>query len=126
VATGRISATQILAKTGSRGLRSDNRLHRPASVNGVNTYSGPARLILVDGTRVPGTASLKLNPHGRTPGWGGTFRPDQTTAAPQDAANGLQIELPYEQVGQVTVTGTRRLLATQILMSLAGSGPAPF
>jgi hypothetical protein len=24
VATGRISATQILAKTGSRGLRSDN------------------------------------------------------------------------------------------------------
>ena len=45
---------------------------------------------------------------------------------PQDAANGLQIELPYEQVGQVTVTGTRRLLATQILMSLAGSGPAPF
>jgi len=52
--------------------------------------------------------------------------PDQTTAAPQDAANGLQIELPYEQVGQVTVTGTRRLLATQILMSLAGSGPAPF
>lgn len=95
-------------------------------MNCVNAYSGPARLILVDGTRVPGTASLKLNPHGRTPGWGGTFRPDQTTAAPQDAANGLQIELPYEQVGQVTVTGTRRLLATQILMSLAGSGPAPF
>ena len=102
------------------------RLHIPASVNCVNTYSGPARLILVDGTRVPGTASLKLNPHGRTPGWGGTFRPDQTTAATQDAANGLQIELPYEQVGEVTVTGTRRLLATQILMSLAGRGPAPF
>ena len=92
----------------------------------MNTYSGPARLILDDGTRVPGTASLKLNPPGRTPGWGGTFRPDQTTAASRDATNGLQIELPYDQVGEVTVTGTRRLLATQILLSLTGRGPAPF
>lgn len=78
----------------------------------MNAYSGPARLILADGTRVPGMASLKLNPHGRAPGWGGTFRPDQTTAATRDAASGLQIELPYEQIGDVTVTGTRRLLAS--------------
>jgi hypothetical protein len=34
--------------------------------------------------------------------------------------------LPYEQIGAVEVTGVRKLLATQILMSLAGSGPAPF
>jgi hypothetical protein len=101
-------------------------MHIPASVNTVNNYSGPARLILVDGTRVPGTASLKVNPHGRAPGWGGTFRPDQTTDATRDAANGLQIELPYDQIGEVTATGTRRLLATQILISLAGHGPAPF
>jgi hypothetical protein len=92
----------------------------------MSTYSGPARLILADGTRVPGTASLKMNQHGRPPGWGGTFRPDQTTVAIQEAASGLQIELPYEQLGEVTVTGTRRLLATQILMSLTGNGPAPF
>ena len=92
----------------------------------MSTYSGPARLILADGTRVPGTASLKTNQPGRPPGWGGTFRPDQTTVATQEAVGGLQIELPYEQVGEVTVTGTRRLLATQILMSLAGNGPAPF
>lgn len=92
----------------------------------MSTYSGPARLILADGTRVPGTASLKMNQYGSPPGWGGTFRPDQTTAATQAAGNGLQIELPYEQIGDVTVTGMRRILATQILMSLAGRGPAPF
>jgi hypothetical protein len=92
----------------------------------MSTYSGPARLILADGTRVTGTASLKMNQHGSPPGWGGTFRPDQTTAAAQAAADGLQIELPYEQIGDVAVTGTRSLLATQILMSLAGRGPAPF
>jgi hypothetical protein len=92
----------------------------------MSTYSGLARLILADGTRVPGTASLKMNRHGGPPGWGGTFRPDVTTAATQAAANGLQIELPYEEIGHVTVTGTRSLLATQILMSLTGHGQAPF
>ena len=92
----------------------------------MSTYSGPARLILADGTRVPGTASLKMNQHGGPPGWGGTFRPDEASVATRAAANGLQIELPYEQIGEVAVTGTRPLLATQILMSLAGSGPAPF
>ena len=92
----------------------------------MSTYSGPARLILADGTRVPGTASLKMHPHGGPPGWGGTFRPDVTTAATRAAAKGLQIELPYEQIGHVAVTSTRRLLATQILMSLTGHGPAPF
>jgi hypothetical protein len=92
----------------------------------MSTYSGPARLILSDGTRLTGTASLKMSQHGGTPGWGGTFRPDVTTADTGAAANDLQIELPYDQIGQVAVTGTRRLLATQILMSLAGRGPAPF
>jgi hypothetical protein len=92
----------------------------------VNTYSGPASLILTDGTRVPGMASLKMNRPGGPPGWGGTFRPNVTTAETQAATSDLQIELPYDQTGHVAVTGTRRLLATQILMSLAGSGPAPF
>ena len=92
----------------------------------MGTYSGLARLILADGTRVPGTASLKMNRHGGPPGWGGTFRPDATTAAIRAAADDLQIELPYEEIGHVAVTGTRRLLATQILMSLVGRGPAPF
>jgi hypothetical protein len=92
----------------------------------MNTYSGRAMLILADGTRVPGTASLKMNRHGGPPGWGGTFRPDVTTAGTRAAVSDVQIELPYEQIGHVAVTGTRRLLATQILMSLAGRGPAPF
>jgi hypothetical protein len=92
----------------------------------MGTYSGLARLILADGTRVPGTASLKMNRHGGPPGWGGTFRPDTATDATRAAANDLQIELPYEEIGQVAVTGTRTVLATQILMSLAGRGPAPF
>ena len=92
----------------------------------MSTYSGLARLILADGTRVPGTVSLKMNRHGGPPGWGGTFRPDETTDATLAATNDLQIELPYEEIGHVAVTGTRRLLATQILMSLTGHGPAPF
>jgi hypothetical protein len=92
----------------------------------MSTYSGLARLILADGTPVPGTASLKMNRHGGPPGWGGTFRPDVTTAATRAATNDLQIELPYDEIGRVRVTGTRGLLATQILMSLTGHGPAPF
>jgi hypothetical protein len=92
----------------------------------MSTYSGQARLILPDGTRVPGTVSLKMNRHGGPPGWGGTFRPDEATDATRAATKDLQIELPYEEIGRVTVTGTRSLLATQILMSLAGDGPAPF
>ena len=38
----------------------------------------------------------------------------------------LQLELPYEQIGAVAVTSVRKLLATQVLMSLVGRGPAPF
>lgn len=91
----------------------------------MSTYSGPARIILADGTRLPGTASLKMTRSGAPPGWGGTFRPDVVTAG-IGTADALQIELPYEQIGQVAVTGTRRVLATQILMSLVGRGPAPF
>jgi hypothetical protein len=101
------------------GIVTDDR------VNTMSTYSGPARLILADGTRVPGTASLKMTQYGGPPGWGGTFRPDETAAA-RAAVSDLQIELPYEQIGEVAVTGTRRLLANQMFMSLAGRGPAPY
>jgi hypothetical protein len=92
----------------------------------MTTYSGPARLILVDGTPVPGMASLSTNQRGDLNGWGGTFRPNQASAELRNASDGLQLELPYEQIGTVTVTNVRKLLATQLLMSLAGSGPAPF
>lgn len=92
----------------------------------MNTYSGLARLILADGTRVPGTASLKMNRHGGPPGWGGTFRPDVVTPATREAATGVRIELPYDEIAQVAVTGTRSLLANQILMSLTGQGQPPF
>jgi hypothetical protein len=97
-----------------------------SSVDRMGTYSGQARLILADGTRVPGTASLRMNRPGGPPGWGGTFRPDVTTAAAPAADSDLRIELPYEAIGHVAVTGTRRVLANQVLMSLAGLGPAPF
>ena len=90
------------------------------------TYSGPARLILVDGACISGMASLSTNQRGGLNGWGGTFRPDEITTDLRNAVEGLQLELPYDRVGTVVVTGMRKLLATQVLMSLAGRGPAPF
>jgi hypothetical protein len=92
----------------------------------MTTYSGPARLTLVDGTHVSGMASLSTNQRGGLDGWGGTFRPDQTSEELRNAGDGLSLELPYDQVGAVAVTGYRKLLATQMLVSLVGSGPAPF
>jgi len=92
----------------------------------MTAYSGPAILILVDGARVAGMASLGTNHRGDLNGWGGTFRPDQVSADLRNASDGLQLELPYDQIGAVSVTGIRRLLATQVLLSLAGRGPAPF
>ena len=90
------------------------------------TYSGPARLILVDGAGIAGMASLSTNQRGGLDGWGGTFRPDEITTELRNAGEGLQLELPYDRLGTVAVTGIRKLLATQVLMSLAGRGPAPF
>jgi hypothetical protein len=92
----------------------------------MTSYSGPARLILVDGTRVAGMASLSTNQRGDLHGWSGTFRPDQVSTEVRNASDGLQLELPYDQIGSVDVTGVRKLLATQVLMSLVGRGPAPF
>ena len=90
------------------------------------TYSGPARLILAGGACVTGMASLSTSYRGGSNGWGGSFRPDRTTSELQQAAEGLHLELPYDRVGPVAVTGTRKLLATQMLMSLEGGGTAPF
>lgn len=98
----------------------------PLRLIGMKTYSGPARLILADGTSVPGMASLGTNQRGGLNGWGGTFRPDQVSTDLRNAGEGLQLELPYEQIGAVAVTGVRKLLATQVLVSLVGHGPAPF
>ena len=92
----------------------------------MTAYSGPATLILVDGARVAGMASLGTNHRGDLNGWGGTFRPDQVSNEVREAGDGLQLELPYDQIGTVAVTGVRRLLATQVLLSLVGRGPAPF
>ncbi|WP_051808866.1 hypothetical protein [Actinoplanes subtropicus] len=90
------------------------------------TYSGPAKLILADGACISGMASLSTNQRGGIDGWSGTFRPDKITTDLRDAGEGLQLELPYDRAGTVAVTGMRKLLATQVLMSLAGRGPAPF
>jgi hypothetical protein len=90
------------------------------------TYSGPAKLILVDGACISGMASLSTNQRGGLNGWGGMFRPDEITPALRNAGEGVQLELPYDRVGTVAVTGMRKLLATQVLMSLAGRGDAPF
>ena len=92
----------------------------------MTTYSGPARLILTDGASITGMASLSTNQRGGIDSWGGTFRPDQTSADLGDEGAELQLELPYDQVGTVAVTGVRKLLATQVLIALTGSGPAPF
>jgi hypothetical protein len=92
----------------------------------MTTYSGPARLILADGAPITGMASLSTNQRGNLDSWGGTFRPDQTGADLGNEGDALQLELPYDRVGTVAVTGVRKLLATQVLISLTGSGPAPF
>src|SRR6266498_4736499 len=92
----------------------------------MTTYSGPATLILADGARVAGTASLGTNHRGDLKGWSGTFRPNEARSDAGNARDGLQIELPYEQIGAVAVTSVRKVLATQVLMSLVGRGPAPF
>jgi len=90
------------------------------------TYSGPARLILVDSACISGMASLSTNHRGGLNGWSGTFRPDEITTDLRNAGEGLQLELPDDRMGTVAVTGIRKLLATQVLMSLEGRGPAPF
>jgi hypothetical protein len=93
----------------------------------MTTYSGPARLTLADGTFVTGMASLNTNhQRGGLDSWGGTFRPDQTVEDLGDEGDGLQLELPYDQIGTVAVTRVRKLLATQVLITLTGRGPAPF
>ena len=92
----------------------------------MTTYSGPATLILADGERVAGMASLGTNHRGDLQGWSGTFRPDKTGTAVQNAGDGLHLELPHEEIGAVAVVRVRNVLATQILLSLVGSGPAPF
>ena len=90
------------------------------------TYSGPAKLILAGGACISGMAALTTNQRGGINGWGGTFRPDEITTELRNASEGLQLELPYDRVGTVAVTGMRKLLAPQVLMSLTGHGPTPF
>jgi hypothetical protein len=92
----------------------------------MTTYSGPARLILADGAFITGMASLSTNQRGGLDSWGGTFRPDQTSADLGNEGDELRLELPYDQIGTVAVTGVRKLLARQVLISLSGRGPAPF
>jgi len=92
----------------------------------MTTYSGPATLILADGARVAGMASLATNRRGDLNGWSGTFRPNEAGTDVRYASDGLQLELPDEQVGAVAVTNVRNVLATQVLVSLVGRGPAPF
>jgi hypothetical protein len=92
----------------------------------MTTYSGPARLILDDGARIAGMVSLSTTQHKGIDGWGGKFRPDQASPELREATDGLKLELPYDQIGEVSVISVRKLLATQILMSLVGRGPAPF
>jgi hypothetical protein len=92
----------------------------------MTTYSGPATLILADGARLAGMASLGTNQRGDLKGWSGTFRPDEASTDARNAGAELQLELPYEQIGVVAVTSVRNILATQVLLSLTGRGPAPF
>jgi hypothetical protein len=71
-------------------------------------------------------ASLATNHRGDLNGWSGTFRPNEASTDVRNPSDGLQLELPYEEIGAVAVTSVRKVLATQVLMSLVGRGPAPF
>src|SRR5689334_8294672 len=90
------------------------RRDTPKDMTMATAYSGPARLILVDGAYISGMASLSTNHRGGLNGWGGTFRPDEVTTDLRNAVEGLQLELPYDRVGAVAVTRMRKLLATQL------------
>ena len=92
----------------------------------MTTYSGPATLIMADGARVAGMASLATNHRGDLTGWSGTFRPNEASTDVRNPSGGLQLELPNEEIGAVVVTSVRKVLATQVLMSLVGRVPAPF
>lgn len=70
-------------------------------------------------------ASLGTNHRGDLNGWSGTFRPNAASMDVRNVSDGLQLELPDEQIGAVAVTSVRKVLATQV-MSLVGRGPAPF
>jgi hypothetical protein len=87
------------------------------------TYSGPARLILVDGACISGMASLSSNQRGGLNGWGATFRPDEITTDFRNAVPGLQLELPYDRVGTVAVTGGSGPGSPRT--ATVGSWPAP-
>src|SRR5687768_7045983 len=84
---------------GQVSLEWDTTLVEPIRLITMTTYSGPARLILADGTCIAGMASLSTNQRGGLNGWGGTFRPDQAGTDLRDVGDGLQLELPYERVG---------------------------
>jgi hypothetical protein len=71
-------------------------------------------------------ASLATNHRGDLNGWSGTFRPNEASTDVRKRSDGLQLELPYEQIGAVAFMSVRKVLATQVLMSLVGRGLAPF
>lgn len=80
------------------------------------TYSGPVRLILVDGACISGMASLSTNQRGGLNGWGGTFRPDEGKL--RSPSRGLR-PVPHTPAGK-----RRRALALDQRCSRGRSAPS--
>ncbi len=94
----------------------------------MNSYSGPATLILTNGTRVPGQATLQARTSGAgMQSWQGRFRADDNTADVFNAVGGtLPLELPTGTTGTVLVQNLDNVLSAQPALTLLGSGAAPF
>ncbi|GII23511.1 hypothetical protein [Planosporangium mesophilum] len=92
------------------------------------TFAGLATLVLVDGTRQQGIATLRSGrpePGGPRP-WSGSFRPDDPGAdlVGSVGAN-LPIELPTGETGEVVLAGVEGA-GQDAAVRLVGSGPPPF
>ncbi len=94
----------------------------------MTTYSGPATLILADGTRVAGTAALQSRVSGTgMQSWRGRFQAHDSTADVFNAVGGtLPLELPGGATGTVLVQNLDNVVSPRPALTLVGSGPVPF
>jgi hypothetical protein len=92
------------------------------------TFTGLATLVLADGTREQGIATLRTGraEPGRPRSWSGSFRPDDpgTDLFGSLGAN-VPIELPTGETGEVLLAGTEGT-GQDVAVRLVGSGPPPF
>ncbi|NJC70268.1 hypothetical protein HC031_11180 [Planosporangium thailandense] len=92
------------------------------------TYTGLATLVLADGAREQGLATLRSTraEPGRPRPWSGSFRPDDPSAGCVDAVGAtVPIELSIGGAGEVLLEGVEGT-GRDATVRVVGSGPPPF